>query len=145
MAVKPIPDGYNTLTPAAAVKGCAEAVETYARVFGAELLLKLHYPDGTIAHCEVRFGDSRIMMGEATAEVPAHGMSTMVYVNDCDAVFARAVAAGFTVKEPLALQFWGDRTGKVADRFGNEWYIATHVEDVAPEELERRMKKAMGG
>jgi PhnB protein len=145
MPVKPIPDGYHSLTPTAAVKGCAAAVEAYAEVFGAELLLRLDYPDGTIAHCELRIGDSRLMMGEANPQVPAHGVAAMLYVPDCDAVFARAVAAGFTVKEPLEVKFWGDRTGRVEDRWGNEWMIGTHVEDVEPDELARRMKQLTGG
>lgn len=145
MAVKPIPDGYATLTPSCALRRCKEAIETYRAVFGAELLLRLDSPDGSVAHCELRFGDSRIMMGEATELVPAHAMSSMIYVADCDAVAAKAVAAGFTVKEPLAVQFWGDRTAKLADPYGNEWYVATHVEDVPEEELKRRMAKAMGG
>jgi len=145
MAVKPIPDGYHSLTPTAVVKGCAAAVEAYAKVFGAELLLRFDYPDGSIAHCELRLGDSRLMMGEASAQVPAHGVTAMLYVPDCEAVFGRAVAAGFTVKEPLEVKFWGDRTGTAVDPWGNVWMIGTHVEDVSEEELARRMKKLMGG
>ena len=102
-------------------------------------------PDGTVAHAELTFGDSRLMLGEASEQYPAHGARLMMYVPDVDAVFSRAVAAGFTVKEPLQVQFWGDRTGRVADPFGNEWFLATHVEDVPEAEMQARLAKLYGG
>jgi PhnB protein len=145
MAVKPIPDGYNTITAFCAIRGCADAVQAYRKVFGAEERVRMDYPDGKIAHCELRFGDSNVMMGEATGEVPVHNMRLMIYVLDCDAIFQRAVSAGFTSKEPPKNQFYGDRNARVVDPYGNEWTIATHVEDVPPEEMKRRMAKAMGG
>ncbi|HSB19653.1 MAG TPA: VOC family protein [Anaeromyxobacteraceae bacterium] len=145
MAVKPIPDGYNTLTPFCALRGCAEAIDVYRKVFGAELRMRFDAPDGTVAHCELRFGDSNVMMGEATKEVPVHNMRLMMYVPDCDATYARALSAGFTSKEPPTNQFYGDRNARVIDRFGNEWYVSTHVEDVSEEEMRRRMAKLAGG
>jgi len=142
MAVSPIPDGYNTLTPGASVHGCAQAIELYRKVFGALVRSRFDAPNGTVAHCELRFGDSILMLGEATPEHPAFSTHLMMYVPDCDAVFQRAVAAGFEAKEPPKVQFWGDRTARVADPFGNEWFLATHVEDVSGEEMKRRMAKA---
>jgi PhnB protein len=145
MPVSPIPAGYHTLTPACTLRGAARAIELYQRVFGAKQLVRLDAPDGSVAHAELEFGDSRLMIGEASDAFPPHGARLMMYLPDCDAVFRRAVEAGFTVKQPLQVQFWGDRTGRLVDAFGNEWYLATHVEDVSEEEMERRMAKAMGG
>jgi len=143
MAVSPIPAGYNTLTPACALHGCARAIEVYRKVFGAEERVRFDAPDGTVAHCELRFGDSTVMMGEASPQHPAFGAHLMIYVPDCDAIFQRAVSAGFTVKEPPKNQFYGDRNARVVDPFGSEWYIATHVEDDSEEEMKRRMAKEM--
>jgi PhnB protein len=145
MAVSPIPAGYNTLTPGCSVRNCARAVDLYRKVFGAEQRVRYDAPDGTVAHCELRFGDSNIMMGEATEQHPSFNTHLMIYVPDCDAVFQRAVLAGFQVKEPPRNQFYGDRNARVVDPFGNEWYISTHVEDVSEEEMRRRMAKEMGG
>jgi PhnB protein len=147
MAVKPIPEGYHTLTPACAIVGCDKAVELYRKVFDAQLHLRMDYPNGKVAHCELRFGDSIAMMGEAEASmgVNPYNMHLMVYVTDCDAVFKRATDAGFTAKEQPKNQFYGDRSARVTDPFGNEWFIATHVEDVPEEEMKRRMAKMMGG
>ncbi len=145
MPVSPIPAGYSTLTPGCAVHGAARAIALYQQVFGAVQAVRMDAPDGSVAHAELTFGDSRFMLGEASEQYPAHGARLMMYVPDVDAVFARAVAAGFTVKEPLQVQFWGDRTGRVADPFGNEWFLATHVEDVPPAEMEARLAKLYGG
>ncbi len=145
MPVSPIPAGYSTLTPGCALRGAARAIELYQQVFGAVQAVRMDAPDGTVAHAELTFGDSRLMLGEASEQYPAHGARLMMYVPDVDAVFARAVAAGFTVKEPLQVQFWGDRTGRVADPFGNEWFLATHVEDVPEAELQARLAKLYGG
>lgn len=139
MAVSPIPAGYRTLTPACSLRGCARAIELYRKVFGAEQTVCFDAPDGSVAHCELRFGDSIFMMGEATPQHPGFNAHLMIYVPDCDVVFQRAVAAGFQVKEPPQNQFYGDRNARVVDPFGNEWYVSTHVEDVSEEELRRRM------
>ena len=145
MPVPPIPPGYRTLTPGCTLVGAAKAIALYQQVFGARVRTRLDAPDGSVAHAELELGDSLLMLGEASAEFPPHGARLMLYVPDVDAVFARAVAAGCTVKEPLTVQFWGDRTGRVADPHGNEWMIATHVEDVSEEEMKRRMAKLYGG
>jgi PhnB protein len=145
MPVSPIPAGYSTLTPGCALRGAARAIELYQQVFGAVQAVRMDAPDGTVAHAELTFGDSRLMLGEASEQYPAHGARLMMYVPDVDAVFSRAVAAGFTVKEPLQVQFWGDRTGRVADPFGNEWFLATHVEDVPEAEMQARLAKLYGG
>jgi PhnB protein len=145
MAVKPIPPGYHSLTPSCAIERCAAAIELYGRVFDATLVVRLDAPDGSVAHCELQLGDSRFMMGEASAQAPRHTMALMLYVPDCDATFQRAIAAGFTVKEPPTLQFWGDRMARVVDPHGNQWFLGTHVEDVPEDELKRRMAKLYAG
>lgn len=145
MPVSPIPAGYPTLTPGCTLHGAAQAIERYQLVFGARVRTRLDAPDGTVGHAELAFGDSVLMLGEASAQFPPHGARLMLYVPDVEAVFGRAVAAGFEVKEPLQVQFWGDRTGRLTDQHGNEWMIATHVEDVSEEELRRRMAKLYGG
>ncbi len=145
MPVSPIPAGYRTLTPGCTLRGAAKAIELYQRIFGAKVKVRMDAPDGSVAHAELEFGDSLLMLGEASAEYPAYGARLMMYVPEVDSVFQRAVAAGFTVKEPVKVQFWGDRTGRVVDPFGNEWFIATHVEDVSEEEMKRRMAKLYGG
>ena len=145
MSVKPIPPGYSTLTPGCTLVGAAKAIDLYQKVFGAEQRVRMDGPDGTVAHAELKIGDSILMLGEASAEFPAHGVSLMMYTADADALFKKAVAAGFTVKSPVELQFWGDRAGRVVDPFGNQWYLATHVEDVSEAEMKRRMAKLFGG
>jgi PhnB protein len=144
MAVSPVPAGYHTLTPGCSLAGCARAIELYGKVFGAEVRARHDMPDGTVAHCELRIGDSLLMLGEASAQHPAFTTHLMIYVTDCDAVFQRAVAAGFRAEEPPRNQFYGDRNARVIDPFGNEWWISTHVEDVSDEEIRRRMAKEMG-
>ena len=145
MTVKPIPVGYQTLTPSCAIERCAAAIDLYRRVFDARLEVRLDAPDGTVAHCELRFGDSRLMMGEAGPRTPRRIVGLMLYLADVDASFRRAVEAGFTVKDPPAVQFWGDRTARLVDPHGNEWYLATHVEDVSEEEMKRRMAAFSAG
>ncbi len=139
MAVKHIPAGYHTLTPSCALERCAAAVDLYHRVFDAKTVVRFDNPDGTVGHCELQLGDSRFMMGEPSARVPRRTMSLMIYLTDCDATFKRAVDAGFSVKEPPELKFWGDRMARVVDPHGNEWFLATHVEDVSDEEMKRRI------
>jgi PhnB protein len=139
MHVSPIPAGYPTLVPSCAVRDCERAVKAYQDVFGARLRLRLDYPDGKIAHCELAFGDSVMMMGEATNGVEPHGSRLAIYVTDCDAACEQARRTGFTVLSPPENQFYGDRSARVSDPFGNFWFIQTHIEDVSPAEMKRRM------
>jgi PhnB protein len=144
MAKNP-PEGYHSVTPAIAVRDAARAIQFYKDAFGAEELNRMEGPDGSIMHAEIRIGDSIVMLGE---ENPAwqikspqtlggvHG-SLHIYVDDADASFARALAAGCEVRTPLEDAFWGDRYGKVTDPFGHEWGIATRVKDLTPEEMRK--------
>jgi PhnB protein len=151
--VKPVPDGYHTVTPYLVVDGGAKAIEFYKRAFGAEELMRLDAPGGKVGHAELKIGDSRIMLADEFPQMGAKGPKSiggspvhlLLYVNDCDAVFHRAVAASATVKKPLADQFYGDRSGTVEDPFGHSWTIATHKEDISPDEMKRRAAAAMGG
>jgi PhnB protein len=140
MAVKAIPDGYHSITPGCAVEGAAKAIDFYKKVFDAKEQFRMNGPGGTVAHAELRIGDSLFMMGDAGAQMPKYTMRVMLYTQDSDAVFKRAVEAGCKVDQPMQDMFWGDRAGRVTDPFGNNWFIATHKEDVSPEEMERRMK-----
>jgi PhnB protein len=144
MPINPVPAGYHTLTPGCTLRGADRAIALYQQVFGARQRIRLDAPDGTVGHAELELGDSVLMLGEASEQFPPHGARLMMYLADVDAVFGRAVAAGFTVKDRLRDQFWGDRTGRLVDPFGNEWYLATHIEEVAEEELKRRMARAYG-
>jgi PhnB protein len=148
--VNPIPDGYHSVTPYLSVKGAAKAIEFYKRAFGATELVRMGMPDGRVGHAELQIGDSRIMladempeMSQAVARSPASlGGTTFglnVYLPDVDAQFQRAIEAGATVKRPVQTQFYGDRSGTVADPFGHMWTLSTHVEDVSPEEMKKRM------
>lgn len=149
-SVKPIPDGYHTLTPYLIVHDAKAALAFYARAFDAVELFRMPAPDGRIGHAEIQIGDSRVMLADEYPEMGAKSARTyggtpvrlMIYVADCDAVFARAVAAGAKVVRPLADQFYGDRVGGVDDPFGHRWFIATHKEDLTPQELEARAKAA---
>ncbi len=145
MPVSPIPAGYPTLTPGCTLTGAAQAIPLYQQVFGATVRVRMDAPDGSVAHAELGFGDSVFMLGEANQEFPPHGARLFMYVPDVDATFAKGVAAGMKVLQPLAVQFWGDRTGRLRDAFGNEWYLATHVEDVSEAEMKARMAKLYGG
>jgi PhnB protein len=151
MATKPIPEGYHTLTPYLAVDNAAEAIEYYKKAFGAKERLRMETPDGGIGHAELDIGDSLVMLSDpfpqATTRPPKElggtSASVFMYVEDVDAVVKRAVDAGATVTMEVADQFWGDRFGTVSDPFGHLWSIATHVEDVSPEEMAERAKAAM--
>jgi len=151
MATKPIPEGYRTVTPYLIVKGAAEAIEFYKRAFGATELLRMADPHGRVGHAEIKIGDSVIMLAD---EHPAMGyrgprslggssVSILLYLEDVDAVFERALEAGAKAQRPVANQFYGDRTGTLEDPFGQVWTVATHVEDVPPEEMRRRAEAAM--
>jgi PhnB protein len=151
MAVKPIPDGYHTVTPYLIVNGAAAALEFYKRAFGATEVMRFPGPNGKVGHAEIRIGDSHIMLADEHPEMGARGpqalggspVTILLYVPDVDARFAQAVAAGAKEVRPLKDQFYGDRSGSVADPFGHIWHIATHKEDVSHEEMQRRMKAAM--
>ena len=151
MAVKPIPEGYHSVSPALTVDGAAEAIEFYQRAFGAKERYRMPGPEGTIAHAELEIGDSVVMLSDpfpqTTVKPPAElGGTTVgifVYVEDVDRVFQQAVDAGATVAMPLDDMFWGDRFGSVTDPYGHHWSFATHIEDVPPEEMEKRAKEAM--
>lgn len=153
MAVKPIPDGYRTLTPYLIVADGSGAIGFYREAFGAEERMRLVRPDGKIGHAELTIGDSVIMLAD---EYPAHGalapghfggspVSLHLYVEDVDRVAAKAVAAGATLKHAAENQFYGDRLGTVVDPCGHTWHISTHIEDVSPEEIGRRAAQAMKG
>ena len=146
--VKPVPEGFGTVTPHLIVKGAAEAIDFYTRAFGAEELCRLECPQtGGVGHAELRIGASRVMLceefpqmgGVAPPTLGGSPVSIHLYVDDADAVFDRAVQAGATVAMPLADMFWGDRFGKLVDPFGHHWSVATHVEDVTPEQMRERM------
>jgi PhnB protein len=149
MAVKPIPDGYHSVTPYLIVKGAAKALDFYKSAFGAAERFRLPMPDGRIGHCEFSVNGSTVMMADEFPDMgivaPTPGVRPPVglalYVEDADTVFARAIAAGAKEERPMKTQFYGDRTGTLIDPFGHVWTIATHVEDVSPEEMNARMAK----
>ena len=144
--VDPIPAMYGRVTPYLVVNDCAKAIEFYGEVFGAEEVFRMPGPDGKVGHAEIRVGDRVIMLADAHPPMfPPTSSLTCLYVEDCDAVFNRAVAAGATVLQPLEDKFYGDRAATIADAHGQKWSIMTHKEDVPPEEMEARSKKAMGG
>lgn len=150
--VKPIPEGYHSVTPYLVVDDAARAIEFYKSAFGATELFRMPQPDGRIGHAEIRVGDSHVMIADEHPEMKFVGPRTLggspvtfvLYVEDVDGQVERAVAAGAKVTRPVADQFYGDRTGSVEDPFGHVWFIATHVEDVPPEELKRRAAAAHG-
>ena len=147
-AVKPIPEGFHNVTPYLFVRTAALAIDYYKKVFGATEIMRMPGPDGRIMHAEIRIGDSIVMLAD---ENPAEGMMSPktvggysiglhVYVEDVDAVVKNAIENGAKGLRPVRNQFYGDRTGSVLDPFGHLWSVATHVEDVDPEELKKRMK-----
>ena len=143
MPVKPIPDGYHTVTPYLMVKGAGSLLDFVKNAFGARESEKMIGPDGAIMHAEVKIGDSTIMIADARGQWQPMPSAIYLYVDDADAVYREALAAGATsVMEP-ANQFYGDRHGGVKDACGNFWWIATHVEDVPAVELQRRAQEAM--
>jgi PhnB protein len=147
MAVKPIPDGYNTVTPYLICKDAAKALDFYKRAFGAEQMVRMDGPGGSIAHAEIKIGNSPIMLADehpqmgykSPLEYGGTSVSIVLYVADVDALFKRAIAAGAKEQRAVADQFYGDRMGTLTDPFGHVWSIATHKEDVAPDEMKRRM------
>ena len=148
---KPVPDGYHTVTPYLTVESAADAIEFYKRAFGAEETVRMNAPDGSIGHAELQIGDSKLMLSDpfpqSTVRPPTERggptASVFLYVEDVDAAFTRAVDAGAKVEMELEDMFWGDRFGTVSDPFGHVWSMASHVEDLSPEEIEERAKAAM--
>jgi PhnB protein len=146
MAVHPIPEGYHSITPYLVVDGAAAAIDWYKRALGATEILRMPMGD-RIGHAEIRIGDSVVMLSDEWPDMNLLGpkkrggvtSSLMIYLPDVDAAFARAIEAGATEERPVADQFYGDRTGTLVDPFGQRWMISTHVEDVTPEEMDRRM------
>jgi PhnB protein len=146
MPVKPIPDGYHAVTPYLIVQGAPLAIEFYKKAFGAVELSRMMDPSGRVAHAELRIGDSPVMLADEHPEIGALSPQTIggtavtmhLYVKDVDETVVQAVLAGGFVTRPVADQFYGDRNGQILDPFGHVWFVATHTEDVSPEELERR-------
>jgi len=147
---KAIPEGYHTATPYLIIRGAAGAIEFYKKAFGATELFRFPAPDGKIGHAEIKIGDSPIMLADEFPEMGYKGpqtlggspVSIMIYVDDVDTVFNRAVNAGASVKEAVQDKFYGDRIGSLTDPFGHVWHVSTHKEDVSVEEMQRRVKVA---
>lgn len=148
---KPIPDGFSSVTPHLRVRDGDKAIAFYKKTFGAVELFRMPDPSGKLMHAELRIGNATIMLSDeypdwqapSPQSIGGTGLALHIYTEDCDAMFRRAVEAGATALMPPADMFWGDRYGKLLDPFGHEWSIATHLEDVSPEELERRGQQAM--
>ena len=150
MAVSYIPEGYHSVTPYLIVDGAAEAIRFYGEAFGATEVLRMPMGEDKLAHAEIRIGDSHVMLADEFPDMGFLGpqkrggatASLMVYVEDVDAAFARALEAGATEERAPADQFWGDRMGTLVDPFGHRWTLATHIEDVSEEEMGRRAAEA---
>lgn len=151
--VKAVPDGYHTVTPYLCLKGAGEAIEFYKKAFGATEVFRMQDPSGKVGHAEIQIGDSRVMLADEYPAMGHKGPSAFggspvmihLYVEDVDAMFNQAVAAGAKSVRPLADQFYGDRTGAIEDPFGHSWHLATHKEDLTPEEMGKRAAAAMAG
>jgi PhnB protein len=151
MAIKPIPEGYQSLTPYLVIKGARAAIDYYKKVFGATERMRMDAPGGMIGHAELMIGGSLIMLADEYPDMGFRGpkafggspVSLLLYVGDVDEVFKRALDAGAKPLRPVADQFYGDRMGSLEDPFGHVWSIATHVEDVPPEEMRRRSEEMM--
>lgn len=147
--VKAVPEGMHTITPHLVVNGGAKAVEFYKNAFGAQVLGVHDTPDGKVMHAEIKIGDSKLFLADefpgmgcpSPRTLGGSGVVLNIYVEDVDRLFNQAVAAGATVTMPLSNQFWGDRYGQVKDPFGHHWALGQHIEDVSPQELERRAKE----
>jgi PhnB protein len=151
MAVKPVPEGYHTVTPYLIVKGAAKALEYYQKAFGATEVLRLADPSGKVMHAEIKIGDSIVMLADEFPEMGAKSPQSLggspvglcIYVPDVDARFKQAIAAGAKEERPVKDQFYGDRSGTLRDPFGHQWTIATHKEDLTPEEIGKRAAESM--
>jgi PhnB protein len=148
MSVKPIPDGFHSVTPYLVINGAARAIDFYKEAFGATEVLRMPMGPDKIAHAEIKIGDSHVMLSDEWPDMGYLGptsrggctASLMIYLDDVDAAFDRAIKAGANQERPVDDQFWGDRMGSVVDPFGHRWTLATHVEDVPEEEMRRRME-----
>ncbi len=146
-SVKPIPENYHSVTPYLIVNDAARAIDFYKQVFGASELFRFPRPDGRIAHAEIRIGDSIVMLADENPQAGAQSpqtlggtsMGLMIYLPDVDQVFQRALTAGAKEEQPVENKIYGDRSGAVVDPFGHVWTMATHIEDVSPQEMEKRM------
>jgi len=144
---KKIPDGYHSVTPYLMIDGAAQAIEFYKAAFGAKEEGRFEGPGGKIGHAEIKIGDSPVMLSDEYSEMGYVGpkkrggtsVTLLIYVEDVDSVFKQAISAGATEERPVVNQFYGDRSGTLVDPFGHVWTIATHVEDVTEEEMQRRM------
>ena len=144
--VKPVPDGYHTITPYLSITGAADAIEFYNRAFGAKEIMRLPQPDGRIGHAELQLGNSRIMLADEYPDMDFRSPKSIggtpvtlhMYVEDVDAVIKQAVGAGATIVQPVKDQFYGDRSGSVVDPYGHVWHVSTHKEDLSMEEINRR-------
>jgi PhnB protein len=150
--VKPIPDGYHSVTPMMIIKGAAAAIDYYRNAFGATELFRMEH-EGKVGHAEIKIGDSPIMLADEHPEMNAFSpktvggtpVSLMIYVEDVDSIFKRAIELGGTQMKPVQDQFYGDRSGTLTDPFGHVWTVATHMEDLTPEEIDSRAAAAHGG
>jgi PhnB protein len=151
--VKPIPDGYHTVTPYLIIRGAAEALDFYKRALGAVETMRMAGPDGKVMHAEIKIGDSRVMLADevpqmgfrSPAALGGAGASILLYVKDVDAAANQAIAAGVKVLRPIEDQFYGDRSGTFGDPFGHVWTIASRMEDLSPEEINRRAEAMFKG
>jgi PhnB protein len=144
-----IPKEYHSVTPYLVIKGAAQAIDYYKKVFGATQVVRMDGPDGRVGHAELQIGDSRIMLADENPQMGYKGASTIgaspvslyLYMPDVDSVVKKAVAEGAKILKPVEDQFYGDRSGFIQDPFGHQWGVATHVEDVSPQEMKERMQK----
>jgi PhnB protein len=151
MPVKPVPEGYHTVTPYLALKEAAKAIEFYKKAFGAKELMRFPGPGGKVMHAELKLGDSCIMLADEFPEMGHRSpqslggtpVGILLYVENVDALFNQAVAAGAKVERPVADQFYGDRSGNLVDPYGHKWTIATHKEDVSSAEMQRRFEESI--
>jgi PhnB protein len=151
--VKAIPDNYPRVTPYLSIAGASDAIEVYKSVLGAEERVRMDAPDGKIGHAELAIGDAMIMLadefpdmgGKSPKTVGGTPVTLMVYVEDVDAVYQKALDNGASAVRKVEDQFYGDRSGTFEDPFGHHWHVASHVEDVSPEEMQKRAREAMGG
>ena len=151
--VKPIPDNYPQVTPYLSVDGASAAIDFYSSVFGATVRMRMDAPDGKVGHADLQIGNSVILLSDEYPEMGIQGPKTIggtpvtlnVYVEDADATFERAVSLGAKALRAVEDQFYGDRSGQFEDPFGHRWNVATHIEDVSPDEMAKRAAEAMGG
>lgn len=144
--VKPIPDGYHTITPYLSIKGAADAIEFYKRAFGAKEVMRMAQPDGRVGHAELQLGDSRVMLADECPDMEFRSPQSIggtpvtihMYVENVDAVVEQAVTAGAKLTRPVQDQFYGDRSGTVSDPYGHVWHLSTHKEDLSMEEIQKR-------